>query len=56
MLKLPYSVERPSEEVSCTAQKIVSLLIASELSYEDADNALATAQMLLGQNTKPTAI
>lgn len=55
-MRLPYQTDKPSSEALKLAEKIASLVIDSEVTYQDAMDALAETASLLTKKTKPVKI
>ena len=56
-MKLPYKPEGEySEKSTELGKKIVALLVEAGVSYQEGNDALAQAQMLLSKDTRPTFI
>lgn len=56
-MKMPYKPEGEYSEKSAElGKKIVALLVDAEVSYQEANDALAQAQMLMSKDTRPTFI
>lgn len=55
-MRLSYRTDKPSAEALELAEKIASLVIDSSVTYRDAMDALAEAEAVLTQKTKPVKI
>ena len=52
-MRLPYQPIEPDHETVALTEKILTVLVQSGLSYQQASSALETAQKLLDEKTKP---
>lgn len=51
-----YRTDPPSAKAHELAEKITALVVASDVTYQDATDALSEAQELLMQTTKPVSV
>lgn len=51
-----YRISEPNEAARALAEKITSLVVASKVTYKEAEDALEHAQKLLMDQTRPVSV
>lgn len=55
MLK-SYRISEPNEKAKALAKKVTELLVNSSVTYQEAEDALELAQVLLMERTRPVSV